>query len=589
MLSPDMIFNNTGFNGQMLFRQKLLFWITAGVLLFAFLWTPSLVEKELIFAESAREMVSSGNWFHRSFNFCVTPEPPFPVFWGCALFTELFGNTEFAVRLSSALMALGALYLLGNLGKTLFNEKTAAIACWMFLGSAGFLISGTTASADMAETLVILLAVAWFCELEQKRSFSFYLIFYLIFFAGAFVKGIFHILPVLLILLPCIFGSEKKKAHLNLNHGTAFCTAVLCYLLCQGIMYLMPWSGCQSCFADGGFAGGVRAEWARLLRTPEVLMQQNWGKWGQELLFQLLPWIFILPAGIASFLRGEFPRKAKQLFSGSCCAFFASVLLSGGAPEAILDFLPFAMLFCAAGFSCNTMKKLKSRLFSAAWYFCMILASVCCVSIIAYPLWGRVTAYVPNLPLVLAPAAAGAVSWWALFMDHTENSSFSRLMGLPHRLSSFLFAGTILSGAFFAVVYPLLLSECNTGKKFFPEFQKRALESVSAGAPLRIAVFGTPAPAGYLFYNDVPTAVPQADDMELLAKKYPGERVILLMKQEKSILEKFIRECRKHNVTPEKTLLSEETPRWRFSSVRQTGFTACSVNLPGTTKKERTR
>ena len=173
MLSPDMIFNNTGFNGQMLFRQKLLFWITAGVLLFAFLWTPSLVEKELIFAESAREMVSSGNWFHRSFNFCVTPEPPFPVFWGCALFTELFGNTEFAVRLSSALMALGALYLLGNLGKTLFNEKTAAIACWMFLGSAGFLISGTTASADMAETLVILLAVAWFCELEQKRSFSF--------------------------------------------------------------------------------------------------------------------------------------------------------------------------------------------------------------------------------------------------------------------------------------------------------------------------------------------------------------------------------------------------------------------------------
>ena len=171
-------------------------------------------------------------------------------------------------------------------------------------------------------------------------------------------------------------------------------------------------------------------------------------------------------------------------------------------------------------------------------------------------------------------------------MDHTENSSFSRLMGLPHRLSSFLFAGTILSGAFFAVVYPLLLSECNTGKKFFPEFQKRALESVSAGAPLRIAVFGTPAPAGYLFYNDVPTAVPQADDMELLAKKYPGERVILLMKQEKSILEKFIRECRKHNVTPEKTLLSEETPRWRFSSVRQTGFTACSVNLPGTTKKK---
>ena len=56
-----MILNNTGFNGQMLFRQKLLFWITAGVLLFAFLWCPSLTEKELIFAESAREMVSSGN------------------------------------------------------------------------------------------------------------------------------------------------------------------------------------------------------------------------------------------------------------------------------------------------------------------------------------------------------------------------------------------------------------------------------------------------------------------------------------------------------------------------------------------------
>lgn len=580
-----MTFNNTGFNGQMLFRQKLLFWITAGVLLFAFLWCPSLTEKELIFAESAREMVSSGNWFHRSFNFCVTSTPPFPVFWGSALFTELFGNTEFAVRLSSALAALGTLYMLRTLGKTLFNEKTAAMACWMFLGSAGFLISSTTASADMAGTLVILLAVTWFLKLEQNRTFSFYLVFYLLCLAGAFVKGLFHALVPLLILLPSIFGSEKK-AHLNLNHGAAFCTGVLTYLLCLGIIYLVPWGSSQSCLTEGGFAQSVREEWALWLRTPERLMQLDWCQWGWELLFLLLPWIFILPAGIASFLRGEFPRKAKQLFAGSCCAFFASVFLSGGAPEAVLDFLPFAMLFCAAGFSCKNTEKLKNLLFSATWYFCMFFASVCCVSVIAYPLWGRVTAYVPNLPLALAPAAAGAVSWWALFMDHTENSSFSRLMGLPHRLSSFLFAGTILSGAFFAVVYPLLLSECNTGKKFFPEFQKRALESVSAGAPLRIAVFGTQVPAGYLFYNDIPIAVPRVDDMELLAKKYPGERVILLIKQENAAIEKFIRECRKHNVTPEQTLLSEETPRWRFSSVRQTGFTACSVNLPGTTKKK---
>ena len=191
--------------------------------------------------------------------------------------------------------------------------------------------------------------------------------------------------------------------------------------------------------------------------------------------------------------------------------------------------------------------------------------------------------------LILAPAAAGAVSWWALFMDHAEGSSFSRLMGLPHRLSSFLFAGTILSGAFFGVMYPALLSECNTGKKFFPEFQKRALESVSAGAPLRIAAFGTPVPAGYLFYNDIPMAVPRVDSMEILVKKYPGERVILLMKQDRATLERFVRECRKYNIAPGRTLLSEEAPRWHFSPLRRTGFTACSVNLPGTTKKKESR
>ena len=589
MPAPDMIFNNTGFNGQMLFRQKLLFWITAGVLLFAFLWCPSLTEKELIFAESAREMVSSGNWFHRSFNFCVTPTPPFPVFWGSALFIELFGNTEFAVRLSSALMALGTLYMLGTLGKSLFNEKTAAMACWMFLGSAGFLISGTAASADMAETLVILLAVTWFLKLEQNRTFSFYLVFYLLCLAGALVKGLFHALVPLLILLPCIFGSEKKKAHLNLNHGAAFCTGVLIYLLWLGIIYLVPWGNGQSCLTEGGFAQSVREEWAFWLRTPEMLMQLDWCQWGWELLFLLLPWIFILPAGIAGFLHGEFSGKEKQLFTGVCCAFFLTILFSGGTPESAVEFLPFAMLFGAAGFSSKNTGKLKKFLFSAVWYFCMVLASVCCVSIVALPLWGRVTAYVPGLLLLLAPAAAGAVSWWALFMDHTENSSFSRLMGLPHRLSSFLFAGTILSGAFFGVIYPVLLSECNTGKKFFPEFQRRALESVSAGAPLRIAAFRTPVPAGYLFYNDIPVAVPRVDDMELLTKKYPGERVILLMKQDQGTHEQFVRECRKYNMTPGKTLLTEGAPRWRLAPLRRTGFTACSVNLPGTTKKKESR
>ena len=582
-MAPDDIRSiNSGFNGSMLFRQEFLFWAVTAALLLVYLWSPSLQSSELLFAESAREMAARGGYFHRVFNFAVTYAPPhFPGMWGCALFIKLFGNTEMAVRLPSVLAALGTLYVFRSLGSTLFNEKSAAIACWMLLGSAGFLIWGRSASAEMAGTMTVLLAVTWFLKLEHHRTFAFYLFFYLLCFGSSFIKGFSAPFMVLLILLPVIFSEKKWKDHLRWNHLAAFFTGVCLYL---ATLYLIPILSGGTLSAEGTeslFARGVREEaviWYRQLFN----LKENWYKGLREMVICLLPWIFFLPLGITGFLksRREFSQRNSRIFAAVCCTFVLYLFIFSGSPADMFPLVPFILLFCAAGFSSRVTQDWNRLFFTAAWYLCIVLASLALCSIITYPLWDKVADYVPPAALVFGPVAAGVICWWALFMDHTENSSFSRLMGFPHFFCSVLFSGTILSGCFLTVVLPAYFSECNTGKRFFPEFRQKALESLPAGMPLRIMTYRTTVPAGYLFYNNISAPVERISDVGELVKKYPGERIILLMKNRKELLDQFDRECRKYNIVTGKALLSEKNVRWTPSADRNDRFVSYSVDMP---------
>ena len=125
-----------------------LFWtVSVGWLLFlstiAFLWnlgaTNLVDETEPLFAEASRQMTISGDWITPYFNEQTRFDKPPLIYWTQAIAYLSIGVNEWAVRLPSALSAIGLMgllfYTLWKCTKSHGNE-TPTIHLLPFLGSA---------------------------------------------------------------------------------------------------------------------------------------------------------------------------------------------------------------------------------------------------------------------------------------------------------------------------------------------------------------------------------------------------------------------------------------------------------------------
>ncbi len=90
---------------------------------------------EINFAECAREMLVTGDYFSVKINFQAFWEKP-PIFiWMQAFSMKLFGINEFAARFPNALCGVLTLFVLFNIGKKLINEKFGFIWGLAYAGS----------------------------------------------------------------------------------------------------------------------------------------------------------------------------------------------------------------------------------------------------------------------------------------------------------------------------------------------------------------------------------------------------------------------------------------------------------------------
>ncbi|MBQ6821503.1 MAG: glycosyltransferase family 39 protein, partial [Bacteroidales bacterium] len=92
---------------------------------------------EINFAESAREMVLSGDWFNVQINFESFWEKPPLFIWMQALSMELFGVGEFAARFPNAIMGIITLLALFHIGKA--TEDTRFGLLWAGFYAISFL------------------------------------------------------------------------------------------------------------------------------------------------------------------------------------------------------------------------------------------------------------------------------------------------------------------------------------------------------------------------------------------------------------------------------------------------------------------
>ncbi|MEQ9186763.1 MAG: glycosyltransferase family 39 protein [Cryomorphaceae bacterium] len=90
---------------------------------------------EINFAESAREMLLTGNWFQVQINFQPFWEKPPLFFWLQALGMHILGVSEYAARLPNAVAGLITLQVIFMIGKRWHDRRFAWIWVLLYLGS----------------------------------------------------------------------------------------------------------------------------------------------------------------------------------------------------------------------------------------------------------------------------------------------------------------------------------------------------------------------------------------------------------------------------------------------------------------------
>lgn len=131
---------------------------------------------EINFAEAAREMVASGDWFNVTINFEPFWEKPPLFIWLQAICFSVFGVSEFAARFPNALVGLITMLVLYNATETRYGGKAALTAVLLYLGSFTSQLYFKTGIIDPFFNLFIFTSVVFLAKaVECKRSINFLL------------------------------------------------------------------------------------------------------------------------------------------------------------------------------------------------------------------------------------------------------------------------------------------------------------------------------------------------------------------------------------------------------------------------------
>ncbi len=121
---------------KLVFKNELTIALLAAILFIPFLGLVNLFDwDEINFAESAREMIVTGNYFSVQINFERFYEKPPLFFWLQVISMKTFGINEFAARFPNALCGIVTLVILFRVGKRIFSENFGRIWVSVYLGT----------------------------------------------------------------------------------------------------------------------------------------------------------------------------------------------------------------------------------------------------------------------------------------------------------------------------------------------------------------------------------------------------------------------------------------------------------------------
>jgi len=138
-------------------KEAVLFY---GVVLFVLLWrlgTNHLWASEDRWAEIAREMWITGDWFHPAINGVIYYDKPLLSYWPIAFLSIVFNTSnELLSRIPSAAAAIMTIWFTRDFARRVFNEKAMIYSGWLLISAYGFLFWSRMAAADILNVAVII-------------------------------------------------------------------------------------------------------------------------------------------------------------------------------------------------------------------------------------------------------------------------------------------------------------------------------------------------------------------------------------------------------------------------------------------------
>jgi 4-amino-4-deoxy-L-arabinose transferase-like glycosyltransferase len=240
---------------------------------------------EAFYAESAREMVETGDWLTPHFNYELRFQKPVLYYWLTAALYVLTGATEISARFWAALAGVGLVLITAACGRRWFDEDTGLLAGAIAATNFGYFALARMALPDLPLALFVTLAIAatFAATLERTREPRWWLLVAAAAAAlGFLTKGplalvipAFVVIPVLLI--------ERRSFDLEL---VDLLLATMLFTAIAAPWYLAMWSEHGFEYLRGFFIGDNFERFA----TARFNDPRPWWFYVPVIAGGLLPW-----------------------------------------------------------------------------------------------------------------------------------------------------------------------------------------------------------------------------------------------------------------------------------------------------------
>jgi 4-amino-4-deoxy-L-arabinose transferase-like glycosyltransferase len=303
---------------------------------------------EAFYAESAREMVQSGDWLTPYYNFEPRFQKPVLYYWLTAATYLVTGATEFGARLWAAMAGLGLVLVTAASGRRWYDETTGLLAGAIVATNFGYFSIARMALPDLSLTFCITLAIwaALVSTLEQERSpRKFVLVAALAFGLGFLMKGPVGVIIPLLVIVPVLIIERRSI-------GVTPIDLVLGFVVFMAVAlpwYVLMWFRHGNEYLQSFFVGDNFERFA----TDRFNDPRPWWFYAPVVAGGLLPWtplalVWLGPITKFILRRRDFGTVDLRLFLWATLPLLFYTISVGKQPRYVLPVLPPLALLLAA-------------------------------------------------------------------------------------------------------------------------------------------------------------------------------------------------------------------------------------------------